>query len=471
VAIQAYRQLAARLEERAPDASAERRYPFHVGVTEAGDSEDGRIKSAIGIGALLEDGLGDTVRVSLTEDPVREVPVARKLARRAEERWEQDLSAPIVSAPVDYTPDPFAYQRRKTRPTNLAGLDLGGESAVRVELDLGVPPQEELHAWAARIAVSLSGVRDIECEGVAIDLSSAGALKDVAGLRSRLVAAGLEMPLAVKIPCGSDLPSDDPLLGAGISRLVVGVAAEESQENLRLMAALAARCEVPVEWCLQAESDELLEGVSRTLAASTETGLSQLLYSSDSPRAVHAARLLAIGLREEGFPETPIVLRIDLSSSGDHESSLIDAGIDLGAPLCDGLGDMVSVSGFDDPARALDLTYRVLQGARMRVTRTEFISCPSCGRTLFDLEEVTARIKQRTEHLKGVKIAIMGCIVNGPGEMADADFGYVGSGAGRVTLYVGKEIRVRNVQEEEAPDRLVELIQDCGHWVDPPPAG
>jgi (E)-4-hydroxy-3-methylbut-2-enyl-diphosphate synthase len=141
--------------------------------------------------------------------------------------------------------------------------------------------------------------------------------------------------------------------------------------------------------------------------------------------------------------------------------------VDLGASLCDGLGDAIVLAGFSNVSTPLDLAYRVLQGARRRVTRTEFISCPSCGRTLFDLEEVTAQVKELTRHLKGVKIAIMGCIVNGPGEMADADFGYVGSGVGLVTLYVGKEIHNRNVPEHEAPGQLVRLIKDSGRWVDP----
>jgi (E)-4-hydroxy-3-methylbut-2-enyl-diphosphate synthase len=151
----------------------------------------------------------------------------------------------------------------------------------------------------------------------------------------------------------------------------------------------------------------------------------------------------------------------------DSERATIDMAIDLGAPLCEGIGDLVSVSGSRALDQSTDQAYRVLQGARLRATRTEFISCPSCGRTLFDLEEVTARIKSKTDHLKGVKIAIMGCIVNGPGEMADADFGYVGSGVGRVTLYVGKEVFVRSIAEDQASNRLVELIKDSGRWVDP----
>ncbi len=149
------------------------------------------------------------------------------------------------------------------------------------------------------------------------------------------------------------------------------------------------------------------------------------------------------------------------------EEALLRAGTDLGAPLCDGIGDAVCIAAWDDPEAALDLAYRILQGARVRTTRTEFISCPSCGRTLFDLEETTARIKARTEHLAGVKIAIMGCIVNGPGEMADADFGYVGSGPGVVNLYVGRECVARKVPDGEADDLLVELIKRHGRWVDP----
>jgi (E)-4-hydroxy-3-methylbut-2-enyl-diphosphate synthase len=195
--------------------------------------------------------------------------------------------------------------------------------------------------------------------------------------------------------------------------------------------------------------------------------LTRLLFSTNTSRQNHAARLLTAELAEQGLAQAPIVLRHSIGVDADSERATIDMAIDLGAPLCEGIGDLVSVSG----SRALDQTtdqvYRVLQGARLRATRTEFISCPSCGRTLFDLEEVTARIKSKTDHLKGVKIAIMGCIVNGPGEMADADFGYVGSGVGRVTLYVGKEVFVRSIAEDQASDRLVELIKDSGRWVDP----
>ncbi len=185
-----------------------------------------------------------------------------------------------------------------------------------------------------------------------------------------------------------------------------------------------------------------------------------------SDRPVHAVRRMVARLAARGC-DAPVVLRHRSDATLDAESALLAAGTDLGAPLCDGIGDAVVLSGFGDAGRTVALGYRILQGARLRTTWTEFISCPSCGRTLFDLEETTARIKARTGHLDGVKIAIMGCIVNGPGEMADADFGYVGSGPTSVNLYVGKELVERNVPTEESDDRLVELIRKHDRWKDP----
>jgi (E)-4-hydroxy-3-methylbut-2-enyl-diphosphate synthase len=191
------------------------------------------------------------------------------------------------------------------------------------------------------------------------------------------------------------------------------------------------------------------------------------LFSVSSPLPVHATRALVARLRARSASDALVVLRHRRDPALDDDAATLYAAIDLGAPLCDGIGDAVALGGFDDAGRALDLAYRVLQGARLRTSWTEFISCPSCGRTLFDLEETTARIKERTQHLRGLKIAIMGCIVNGPGEMADADFGYVGSGPGIVNLYVGKEVVERQVPQASAPDRLVELIKREGRWVEP----
>jgi (E)-4-hydroxy-3-methylbut-2-enyl-diphosphate synthase len=178
-------------------------------------------------------------------------------------------------------------------------------------------------------------------------------------------------------------------------------------------------------------------------------------------------RVAVARLRARGAMDVPVVLRHRRQPGEADDVALLRAAVELGAVLCDGIGDAVALGGFESPEKALDLAYRILQGARLRTSWTEFISCPSCGRTLFDLEEITARIKARTQHLSGLKIGIMGCIVNGPGEMADADFGYVGSGPGLVNLYVGMECVARHIAEAEAEDRLVELIREHGHWVDP----
>jgi (E)-4-hydroxy-3-methylbut-2-enyl-diphosphate synthase len=209
--------------------------------------------------------------------------------------------------------------------------------------------------------------------------------------------------------------------------------------------------------------------IDRVLRASENADLDRILVSAVTPRAHHGARALAAHLADRGRSEIPIVLCFAANSERSPEETMLEAGVDLGASLCDGIGDAIVLGGFSNASTSLDLAYRILQGARLRTTRTEYISCPSCGRTLFDLEETTARIKERTDHLKGVKIAVMGCIVNGPGEMADADFGYVGSGVGTVTLYAGKEIVARSVPEATAPDRLIEVIRAGGRWRDPAP--
>jgi (E)-4-hydroxy-3-methylbut-2-enyl-diphosphate synthase len=229
----------------------------------------------------------------------------------------------------------------------------------------------------------------------------------------------------------------------------------------------AARLGIALEWELRGDVGEIAGLLDRALDASAGAGLENLLVSVDAVLPVHAVRVAAARLRARGHADVPIVLRHRRDPALTPEQSLIAAAVDLGAPLCDGIGDAVALAGWEDPGVALDLAYRILQGARLRTTRTEFISCPSCGRTLFDLEETTARIKARTQHLSGVKIAIMGCIVNGPGEMADADFGYVGSGPGTVNLYVGKDLVERHLPQAQADDRLVALIREHGRWVEP----
>ncbi len=469
VAIQAYRLLALRLAERTPGAPS---YPLHVGVTEAGDGEDGRIKSAVGIGSLLLDGLGDTIRVSLTEDPAREVPVAQALARRAEREWarwsgERDGALPDFP-PVnhDFVPNPLEHQRRVSIPLRSGPVALGGDEAVRVELDLGAAPENpERMAWLLGDAASAHP--DLLCEGVRI------AVREVADVeRAHVFAQALApQPFAAPLVVELALERVPELTGFG-DRWVLAVGGGTRPEALATAVAAAKVSRTPIEWTLEDDGAGIAKALEVAIAASP-TGEAQTLFSVRSPRPVAAQRWLASALAERGIAP-PILLRCDLAGAPlASEDTLLRAATDLGALLCDGIGDAIALPtgrGDEDgvdPGRTLELAYRILQGARLRTSWTEFISCPSCGRTLFDLEETTARIKAKTGHLKGVKIAIMGCIVNGPGEMADADFGYVGSGPGVVNLYVGQDCVERRVPSGEAEGRLVDLIRRRGRWVDP----
>jgi (E)-4-hydroxy-3-methylbut-2-enyl-diphosphate synthase len=474
VAIQAYRFLAARLEERAPGRAS---YPFHVGVTEAGDAEDGRIKSAIGIGGLLEDGLGDTIRVSLTEDPVREVPVARAIARRTATLL---AARPAERAPIDVEskpfPDPFSHTRRATTPTNWAGLELGETALVRVELEVEDALADPART-AAQLATELAGLRDVECESLLVEASGAAAWARLRAFRGELESIGLELPLSARVA----LDDEEALASAASSRAdaarwVAGVDDHATRDEVARFAEEARKSDAALEWELDVEAAKI-PGVVRRVLEAAGSRASCDAFSLHFSASLHDYRVLVAALADAGASTAPIVLRHRLEAGdripaglagadGVSESALLDASVRLGALLCDGIGDVVSMQSRVGAAQTVDLAYRVLQGARQRTTRTEYISCPSCGRTLFDLEETTARIKAKTDHLRGVKIAVMGCIVNGPGEMADADFGYVGSGVGQVTLYVGQEIVARAVPEAEAPDRLVDLIREHGRWVE-----
>ncbi|MBW2267591.1 MAG: (E)-4-hydroxy-3-methylbut-2-enyl-diphosphate synthase [Deltaproteobacteria bacterium] len=456
VAVQAYRMLAARLAERAPGPSV----PFHVGVTEAGDGEDGRIKSAIGIGGLLADGIGDTIRVSLTEAPEKEIPVARALARRAEQTWAAAPRAPLEPG-EEFCENPYAHRRRSTRSIATGGAAIGGANPVRVELDLGPVPADP-PAAVRELARALDRADGVVCEGLLVESFDPTQGEQVTATARALDDAGLELPLAVRAEaCWLDHCA--PVA----SRLVVPLGELVSDEHLAAGVACLRARGLPVEWELRARLTDVASLVGRALTVCGEAGIEDVLFSFDADLPVHVARLAVACLRERGAADVPIVLRHRRNSQLSHGDDLLRAATDLGALLCDGIGDAVSISGDLAPERALDLAYRVLQGARQRTTWTEFISCPSCGRTLFDLEETTARIKARTQHLSGVKIAIMGCIVNGPGEMADADFGYVGSGPGLVNLYVGKQCIARQIPDAVAADRLVDLIREHGLWSDP----
>jgi (E)-4-hydroxy-3-methylbut-2-enyl-diphosphate synthase len=442
VAIYAYRLLAARLEARAPGQPS---YPFHVGVTEAGDGVDGRVKSAIGIGALLEDGIGDTIRVSLTEDPVKEIPVARALAARYDARSAPTLGVPAEPA-APWLADPFAHRRRATNESS----GLGADHPVRVEAWLGPAPVDPEDA-AAELERELGGLGELACEGLLVDVVQASDVPRAAAFAEALAKRGIVVPLAVGAP-------------AELAEAVAGFA---SQLVLRVDSAEqgGAALALATEWSFRVPLQELAAALDAALARARPPQR----VSVEAALPVHAVRLLVALLAERGLACLPVALRHRAEPFAEAEAALLSAATDLGALLCDGIGDLVSLGSFGSLGRDVERAYRILQGARLRTSWTEFISCPSCGRTLFDLEETTARVKAVTSHLRGLKIAVMGCVVNGPGEMADADFGYVGSGMGKVNLYVGQECVVRNVAEAAAPERLVALIRERGRWVDPGP--
>ena len=453
VAIQAYRLLAARLEERDPGQPS---YPFHLGVTEAGDGEDGRIKSAIGIGSLLHDGVGDTIRVSLTEDPVYEVPVAEEIVRASTKEFEsrpQGVDSAIGFS-LPFPADPYTHVRRSSQGTLLDGLGIGGEEPVRVEMQYpaltdAASASSQIHEWVS----SLRGISELECESILLELREEADFAAFPDLAKAFSDAGLAVPVSARST--ASLLLSQAGWPEGAARCVVDVDPADGVEVLKDLVLKAQASQTPLEWCLGGEAGELASQLDRVLQASGDSP--PFGFSLGRQPSAHSVRLLVALLKERGLEGARLVLRQG------RPVEAIDAAIDLGASLCDGFGDMVSLDGAVDSLAALDLSYRILQASRLRTTRTEYISCPSCGRTLFDLEQTTARIKEATADLVGVKIAVMGCIVNGPGEMADADFGYVGSGPGVVTLYIGKQVVARNIPEDEATDRLTELIRENGY--------
>ena len=375
VMIEAYRLLVARLAELGDDWN----YPIHLGVTEAGDGEDGRIKSAIGIGSLLSDGIGDTIRVSLTEDAVYEIPVARALVDLVTSQRAK-FSEPIADLSWDeVTWHPFEYRRRASAKMEIQGIALGSDETVRVFTSQ--------RKWNA-LAHKLDKLGDYQPE-IMIETSGVLALdpRDEAAIAALNLS---ETPQLVTVADGLDLP------------------------------------------------------------------------------VIPAFRLLAA----KADPQHPILLKDTLfpatEEGADFLPTLLTAAMNLGSLLCDGIGDAVIVQGEEAPGQSLRLSYNILQAAGTRIFKTDYVACPSCGRTLFNLQSTTQKIREATGHLKGVRIAVMGCIVNGPGEMADADFGYVGGAPGKINLYVGKEPVKFNIPEGEAVERLVDLIKEHGRWINAP---
>jgi (E)-4-hydroxy-3-methylbut-2-enyl-diphosphate synthase len=472
VVLQAYRLLCQRMAEAGMD------YPVHLGVTEAGDGEDGRIKSAIGIGALLDEGIGDTVRVSLTEDPVREIPVAHALVEEYNRRREAEAGSPAAwLTPVFESRDPFSYERRPSHEVRVGPHVVGGTNPAIVEVPLPAPPADgqalrtELDAQAgARVP------EETRAEVVSVVVRSRDEIDALGLLKESVDLVAPRVALSARIEARLLLDTDDEGLygwldvvhrlhvrtdGPGDAQLsemlerLLNLARARSRAVLLEAGAAGGDAETAVDLALDVAALEPPEGTrSLLLAVAPAKKISPL----------HATRLLAARLAAARHT-TPIVLIDDPIRRG--ADPLLGPAKVLGGLLCDGIGDAIHVVA-RDAADSRRLAFNILQAGRVRTTRTEFISCPSCGRTLFDLEETTARIKQRTAHLKGLKIAVMGCVVNGPGEMADADFGYVGWGEDKIALFVGKEMVARDIPTDEADERLVELIKQHGRWVDPP---
>lgn len=377
VMIEAYRLLVAHLNALGSDWN----YPIHLGVTEAGDGEDGRIKSAIGIGSLLADGIGDTVRVSLTEDAIHEIPVARALVASIQNQIVQ--GSELSSAPaISY--DPFSYSRRATDRLVINSIECGQGAAVpvftsRTKWDALAHKLDKLGDYKPEIVIEDSPVRAID-------------------------------------------PRDD-----------VALVSLNASKEVQLV----------------------------TVADGTPL------------QPIHAYRLLAAKLDKRH----PILLKdtfspeqktSDAGNTDGFLANLLRAATNIGSLLCDGIGDAVIVQGESAPGQSLRVSYNVLQAAGVRIFKTDYVACPSCGRTLFNLQNTTQKIREATGHLKGVRIAVMGCIVNGPGEMADADFGYVGGAPSKINLYVGKTAVKFNIPEEEAVERLVDLIKEHNRWFDAP---
>jgi (E)-4-hydroxy-3-methylbut-2-enyl-diphosphate synthase len=421
VMIQAYRSLVQAMDQEQMD------YPLHLGVTEAGDGQDGRIKSAIGIGSLLTDGLGDTIRVSLTEDPEREIPVAMALIQQcarspldrmqSENDFEKKYSEPSWN--------PLSYERRSSNAWQDRTLTIGERApvVVRTTADAGWPS-------------------DLKPECVSV---------------KKIPMPQPEGPVVIA------QPDQGPTAWQHADGVIIG--AHQQWAQPKYADKLLAQAKDKAIW-VRVQNQTQASMLPDVLAAfSTHPKLGVEVRHA---KLVGLARLVANVLHQEGS-KVPLHLAVQTSTEESHTDMILRVSSELGGLLCDGLGDSIEVVHVN-PTVSQELSFAVLQATRLRMLRADYIACPSCGRTLFNLQETTARIREKTNHLEGVKIAIMGCIVNGPGEMADADFGYVGSGPGRINLFVGKECVQRNIDQAQADEKLIDLIKAHGRWHEPPAA-
>ena len=429
VMVEAYRLLSKKLKDGGFKA-----YPMHLGVTEAGDGEDGRIKSAVGIGTLLEDGLGDTIRVSLTEDPEFEIPVAQDLVRRYDTRLASQDPISLFSGDsvsFDSPIHPFAHSRRKTSEI----FSIGGHQVPRVIAD-----------FSTRSNITIADLKAIG--HFYLPEPDKWAMND---LGADFIYTG-QHSLDFMLPNGLRQIQDASIWTP--SEYVYPLFDYATYQT-------AAQKHTTLNF-VSLDAADLVEG------ADVFDSTCVILLSSTNAHQMPAIRRAFFHLIEKGITN-PVIIHLNYTSVSDDQFQLF-APTDGGALFIDGLGDGLLLSlkhSKNKEALCNSTNFGTLQASRMRISKTEYISCPSCGRTLFDLQETTAMIRQKTDHLKGIKIGIMGCIVNGPGEMADADYGYVGIGKDKIALYKGQEVVKKSVPAVSAVDELITLIKENGDWREP----
>ena len=458
-------------------------YPLHLGVTEAGEGEDARIKSAIGIGTLLNDGIGDTIRVSLTEDPVHEIPVAQALAQKAMKLWSknpQKQDTPLSTNPDQI--DPYSFTRNLTQPIELNSLKDSSNQTATYAIGATHPPRivikahhplEDYATLIQTICKHQIQAKENKLEGLLLEINTPQDLEHFTQLHQALetIIPFFVLDLSPEIDLehleNAELPKTP-------NALILTQTLDKTDAHYATQLLKFCRDHQQL-FALNAQAQDIENSIGPILSKmGTDNLILTTQANSESAQPFihptgHYRDLLQTA--KTHFPNTPIWIRNTHSNSiapEDYFSDrLLESSILTGNLLCDGIGDLISIENEPNLEQAIPLAYNILQGARARITKTEFVACPSCGRTLFDLQSVTQRIRAKTDHLKGVTIAIMGCIVNGPGEMADADFGYVGGAPDKINLYIGKTCVEYNVPADQALDRLIDLIKQESKWVDP----
>ena len=425
VMVQAYRILMSEMMERGNI------YPLHLGVTEAGEGEDGRIKSAVGIGTLLEDGLGDTIRVSLTEEPEYEIPVAKQLA----DRYLNRNGAGIAAFNYDLPYNPFEYNKRKTT----AVINIGEKNHPIVISDLShVEVIKPAHLFGAGYSYNIKDDK-WNIKEQAVDY-----------IYTKNTIPDFELPGTLNVICDAEVWQEKNQVYPIYNDIESFANADEKSSHLNFVR-------------INSDRIEHLRTFRSELMADTIV----LVLSSDHANKMAAQRRFFIELMHLEL-KLPVIVHNTFKDINDEMFQLYSS-TDYGALLIDGMSDGIWMTTQNCSTLQLDTrtAFGILQATRTRISKTDYISCPSCGRTLFDLQTTTAKIRNRTNHLKGLKIGIMGCIVNGPGEMADADYGYVGVGKGKINLYKEKTVVKKNINEVEAVNELIELIKEYGDWVEP----